>query len=206
MALTTALKPISFGEYLLRPYDRKRTELVNGEIVEMSEASPLHVLIIKLLRHLLDEHLKVIGSTLDTFDGCGVEIPRETGKNNVRDPDLLLCEVEQFESMLGLTKAIFLEGNTPALVVEVASPGNTSRDTVDKRLEYAWAKVPEYWIINPVDKKVLTMALNGDTYRELGEFEGDDLILSELLPKFCPKASLLLSGRLSTKSFKDGTS
>lgn len=196
MTTTTTLRPITFSEYLLLPYDRKHTELVSGEVVEMAEASPLHVLIIKLLRHLLDQHLHSIGSSLATFDGCGVEIP-ELG--NARDPDLLLCELEQFERMvdIGLTKAIFLAGSAPPLVIEVASPGDTSRDTVDKRIEYALAKVPEYWIVNPVDKKVLTMVLDGDAYRELGEFEGDEPIISKLLPNFRPSAARLLRARFS---------
>ena len=196
MINTTAIKLVTFSEYLLLPYDRKRTELVDGVIVEMSEASPLHVLIIKLLRHLLDQHLRAIDSNMATFDGCGVEIPQ---RGNARDPDLLLCDLKQFEQMaeLGLAKAVFLEGNAPPLVIEVASPGDTSRDTVDKRIEYALAQVGEYWIINPVEQKVLTMVLEDEVYRELGEFEGDELIISELLPEFKPSAARLLKGRFS---------
>jgi len=163
----------------------------------MAEASPLHVLIIKLLQKMLDEHIKEIASELDTYSGCGVQIPRTDRKSNVRDPDLVVCSAAQFQDMLGLTKAIFLEGNPPALAVEVASPGDTSRDTVDKRIEYALAKIPEYWIINPVDGVVLTMVLDGDQYRELGESEGSDPIVSELFPKFSPIASVLLSGNVN---------
>ena len=197
MTVTTAPKLIRFSEYLLQPFDRKRTELVNGRIIKMAEASPLHVLIIKLLQKMLDEHIKEITSELDTYSGCGVQIPRTDRESNVRDPDLVVCSAAQFQEMLGLTKAIFLEGNPPALAIEVASPGDTSRDTVDKRIEYALAEIPEYWIINPVDGVVLTMVLDGDQYRELGESEGNDPIVSELFPKFSPIASVLLSGKVN---------
>ena len=195
MSTTTALRTVQFSEYLLRPYDRRRTELVDGEIVEMAEASGLHVLIIKMLQRLLDNYIEKAKLELSTFTGCGIEIPRVDRDSNVRDPDLVVCASAKFEPLLNLTKAIFLEGNIPELAIEVASPGDTNRDTVDKRIEYALAKVPEYWIINPVDGYVLTLWLEGDDYQELGEFRGNDLILSKLLPGFSPKASDLLKGR-----------
>jgi Uma2 family endonuclease len=96
--------------------------------------------------------------------------------------------------MRHLTKAIFLAGNPPALAIEVASPGDTARDTVDKRLEYAWAKVPEYWIINPVDSYVLVLIFDDqtNTYEELGEFRGAEFISSILFPELKVSAQALL--------------
>ena len=184
----------SLTEYLLLPYDGKRTEFVNGQIITMAEASPLHVVIIKLLQKLLDKHIESLQVDLETYSGVGIEIPRVDRENNVRDPDLIVCEQEQWLSMLHLTKAIFAAGNPPALAVEVASPGNTKRDTVDKRFEYALAKVPEYWIINPVDGYVLVLDLDLDTneYREIGEYRGSELISSPLFPTLKVSAETLL--------------
>lgn len=188
-------KSLSFAEYLLLPYDGKKTELVNGTIVEMSEASPLHVTIIAFLQLLLIEHIKTQGLSLACYAGTGVEIPRSNRANNARDPDMVVCDREQWRAMRHLTKAIFLEGNPPSLAVEVASPGDTTRDTVDKRLEYALAKVPEYWIINPVNGYVLVLLFNGETeeYDELGEYRGSELITSALFPALEVSAEALLS-------------
>ena len=185
----------SLTEYLLLPYDGKKTEFVNGQIVRMAEASPLHVVIIKLLQKLLDAHIETLQAALETYTGVGVEIPRADRENNVRDPDLIVCEQEQWLAMLNLTKAIFAAGNPPALAVEVASPGNTDRDTVDKRLEYALAKVPEYWIINPVDGYVLVLIFDHDTgaYSEVGEYRGADAIESLLFPTLKVSAEALLT-------------
>lgn len=187
-------KITSLTEYLLLPYDGKKTELVNGQIINMAEASPLHVVIIKLLQKLIDAHIEAIQADLETYTGVGVEIPWSDRDNNVRDPDLVICSQDQWRAMLHLTKAIFAAGNPPALAVEVASPGNTARDTVDKRLEYALAKVPEYWIINPVDGYVLVLALNSeaDTYSEVGEYRGDELVSSLLFPTLKVAATTLL--------------
>ena len=185
----------SLTEYLLLPYDGKKTEFVNGQIVTMAEASPLHVVIIKLLQKLLDKHIDTLQADLETYSGVGIEIPRTDRENNVRDPDLIVCEQEQWLAMLHLTKAIFAAGNPPALAVEVASPGNTKRDTVDKRLEYALAKVPEYWIINPVDGYVLVLAFDEgmSAYKEVGEYRATELISSPLFPTLKVSAETLLA-------------
>lgn len=197
MIAATQHKPVSFSEYLLRPYDRKRTELVDKTIREMAEASPLHVLIIKLLQRLLDRHLQDTVSEMETYSGCGIEIPRTGRDSNTRTPDLVVCSQVQFEEMLGLTKAIFLRGNPPAIAIEVSSPSNTKTDTEDKRIEYASAGVAEYWIVNPVDGYVMTLSLVGQTYEEIGTFRKDAAIQSRLLPDFCPTASILLRENLS---------
>ncbi len=187
-------KTTSLTEYLLLPYDGKRTEFVNGQILTMAEASPLHVEIIKILQKLLDAHIEAIRADLATYTGVGIEIPRAARDNNVRDPDLIVCDRAQWKAMRHLTKAIFCEGNPPALVIEVASPDDTTRDTVDKRLEYSLAKVPEYWIINLVNVYVLVLVLNADTdeYQEIGEYRGAELITSVLFPEIKVTAEALL--------------
>jgi Uma2 family endonuclease len=188
-------KTTSLTQYLLLPYDSKRTEFVNGQIVNMAEASPLHVEIIKILQKLLDIHIEEIRAELATYSGVGIEIPRTDRDNNVRDPDVVVCDRQQWKAMRHLTKAIFCEGNPPALAIEVASPGDTNRDTVDKRLEYGLAKVPEYWIINPVDGYVLLLTLDEatDSYSEIGEYRGDEFISSALFPNLKVTAATLLN-------------
>ena len=189
------IKTTSLTEYLLLPFDGKRTEFVDGQIIDMAEASPLHVVIIKILQKLIDTHIEKTNSELETYSGVGVEIPRTDCDNNVRDPDLVVCRKPQWRAMMHLTKAIFAVGNPPALAVEVASPGNPRRDTVDKRLEYAAAKVPEYWTINPVDGYVLVLVLDdgSDAYREVGKYKDAEPIDSLLFPNFEVTAAALLS-------------
>ncbi len=190
--LTNSRKSLSLAEYLLLPYDGKKTEFVNGHIDEMAEASPLHVEIIALLTELIKAHIKAQGLSLVCYAGVGIEIPRVEISNNVRDPDLVVCDRAQWKAMRHLTKAIFLEGLPPALAIEVASPGDTGRDTVDKRLEYALAQVPKYWIVNPVDGYVLVLTLDGDAYTEIG-FREDEAIASNLFPDLRVTAGELLA-------------
>ncbi|MEO1180435.1 MAG: hypothetical protein AAFX51_06170 [Cyanobacteria bacterium J06636_28] len=54
-------------------------------------------------------------------------------------------------------------------------------------------KVPEYWIVNPVDGYVLVLVLDGDDYREVGEYRGNELIESGLLPALTVTADAILA-------------
>lgn len=186
------LTQVRLTEYLLSPYDGQRTEFVNGEILDMAEASPLHVFITAFIQQLLNAHIKAQGRSLFCFGPAGIEIPRTETENNVRSPDKVVSDRAQWREMKHLTKAVFAAGNPPALAIEVASPGNTTRDTVDKRQEYALAEVPEYWIVNPVDGYVLVLTLADGEYQEVGEYRGSDLISSGLFPKLKIAAGTLL--------------
>ena len=188
-------KTLSFTEYLLLPYDGKKTELVNGQIIEMTEPSSLHINIIRAVTRLLDRHIYAEGYSLECISGPGVEIPRSGRRSDARDPDIIICQREQWRAMSHLTKSMFLEGNPPALVIEVSSPGNEANDTVDKRLEYALAGIPEYWIINPIREYVLVLQLDSEAaaYKEVGEYRSAELISSPLLPEFQVTADTLLT-------------
>ncbi|NEP15446.1 MAG: Uma2 family endonuclease [Leptolyngbya sp. SIO4C1] len=183
---------ISFEEYLLLPYDGRKTEFVDGQIIAMTEPSTLHIVIIGWLADQLKFHIKEEALELDVCSGPGVQIPRVGRRDNCRDPDLIVCDRAQWRGMRHLTKSIFLKGNPPALVIEVVSPGTVKTDTVYKRAEYADARVPEYWIVNPVDGYVSIWVLNGRIYECTGEYRADERIQSALLPKLELSAGAIL--------------
>ncbi len=68
------------------------------------------------------------------------------------------------------------------LVVEIVGADDPERDLVTKRREYAEAGIPEYWIVNPLDRSVTVLALAGDAYREAGRFGPGEVAGSPLLP------------------------
>ena len=53
---------------------------------------------------------------------------------------------------------------------------------VDKRLDYAEAGIPEYWIVNPLDETVTVLFLADGAYREHGVFRPGAHAGSALLP------------------------
>jgi Uma2 family endonuclease len=70
------------------------------------------------------------------------------------------------------------------LVVEVVSEDDPERDTKVKRTDYASAGIPEYWIVNPLEKTITVLVLEGETYSEHGIFGRGDQAMSKLLEGF----------------------
>jgi Uma2 family endonuclease len=79
----------------------------------------------------------------------------------------------------------------PDLVIEIASPSTAAYDRdadSGKRAAYARMGVPEYWILDPSLRTVSLLLLEGDAYRELGPFAGDDQLPSLVLPDLATPA------------------
>lgn len=72
------------------------------------------------------------------------------------------------------------------LVMEVVSEGtkNRSRDLKTKRAEYARARIPEYWIIDPRKETIQVLRLAGKQYRVAGTYQRGTPARSVLLPEF----------------------
>jgi len=70
------------------------------------------------------------------------------------------------------------------LVVEVVSEDDPERDTKVKRADYASAGIPEYWIVNPLEKTITVLVLEGEMYSEHGVFRRGDRARSKLLEGF----------------------
>jgi Uma2 family endonuclease len=70
------------------------------------------------------------------------------------------------------------------LVAEIVSPDNPERDTVEKVADYAEARIPEYWIVNPLEETITVLALAGDAYTNHGVFRRGETATSALLVGF----------------------
>ena len=70
------------------------------------------------------------------------------------------------------------------LVLEIVSPDNLERELTVKRHDYAEARIPEYWIVNPLDETVTVLTLDGEQYVEHGVFPRGTQTTSRLLEGF----------------------
>jgi len=95
-----------------------------------------------------------------------------------REPDLLLLLVAQDPRRQNR----FWIGADLAL--EIVSPDKPERDLVQKRTDYAEARVPEYWIVNPQTETITVLRLREDTYEEAGQFRRGETAVSVLMPDF----------------------
>ena len=95
-----------------------------------------------------------------------------------REPDLLLATDADDP---GCRNDYWLGAD---LVVEVISPDNPDRDLIDKRMDYAGAGIPGYWIVNPVADTVTVLILSDGEYGEHGVFRPEEQANSPSLPGF----------------------
>lgn len=81
------------------------------------------------------------------------------------------------------------------LVLEIVSPDNPERDTQVKRVEYAQAGIPEYWVVNPEDGVVTVLSLEAGQYVEHGVFRRGEKATSALLKGFGVEVSGVFDAR-----------
>ncbi len=72
------------------------------------------------------------------------------------------------------------------LMMEVVSEQNRPHDIETKRLEYAEAGIPEYWIVDPEAETITVLALDTErmVYFEHGRFSKGTRARSKLLARF----------------------
>lgn len=164
----------SFEEYL--SYDDgsdKLYELFNGELIEMPPESGINV---QIANRLFLIFALIVG--IDRVRGHGLEL-EVRGEPRNRYPDLTIIREEHIQQ-LAKRNTIRLEMLPPLLVIEVVSPGELqrNRDFIAKRSQYQDCGIPEYWIIDPETQTILILELIDKTYTEIGNFAGNDLVVS----------------------------
>jgi Uma2 family endonuclease len=94
-----------------------------------------------------------------------------------REPDIVFNFTENHEKS---GKRFY---QTADLVMEVVSDDAESRkrDLEIKPLDYAQGGISEYWIVDPIDKQIMVLALEGDHYVQHGKFIPGQQAKSRLL-------------------------
>lgn len=106
-------------------------------------------------------------------------VPIRLWKDKIREPDVFYISQKHLGDPKKITEKIDL-----AMEVVSGSSQDRKRDYNEKVLDYAKAGVPEYWIVDPEEKKITVLTLAGDTYREHGLFLPGTKATSVLLPGF----------------------
>ena len=108
-------------------------------------------------------------------------LPMRLWEGKFREPDILFVKRGRAELRTDARRS-YPEGAD--LVVEIVSEGdqNRRRDLHDKRAEYAKAKIPEYWILDPENETLLVLRLNGSQYDVAGKYQRGQSATSSELP------------------------
>jgi Uma2 family endonuclease len=169
------LRIATFADYLA--YDDgtdRRYELTYGDLIEVPPESDRNVLISRVLDRALSD---IVGFQRVRTHQLAVEV---MGQPKNRFPDLTVLRPEHLEQLQALGQsAITLEMAPPLLVVEVVSSGADSRrrDYFDKRNQYEWRGIPEYWIVDPQEECVTMLAMVEDVYAETVFNIGEAVVL-----------------------------
>ncbi len=188
--MTAAVRKLTLDEYLA--FDDgtdARYELVDGELFKVPPESDRNNLI---SLYLLSEFLKFV--PIQLIRHKDTELVVIGNRTRVRLPDLMILTQELLEAIAGGRATITSDMPSPAMVVEVVSPGkvNEDRDYRYKRSEYAARGILEYWIVD-ADKARITLLTLVDGLYEEAVFQGTDIISSVTFPMLNLTAAQVLT-------------
>lgn len=193
--MTTTTKRFTLEEYLR--YDDgtdTRYELVNGELIPMSIGSWQHGKIIRFISKSFDvESDRLEQSWVAIPALVGIRSPRAGRWDTCRVPDMTLMHSEQWDSLDPNEAIIELTDPRPFLLIEVVSESTKATDYRAKRSEYAVLDIEEYWIVDPLEAKVLILNLLEGLY-ESQVFSGAEQIVSSVFPEINLTAEQVLRG------------
>ena len=160
---------------------RRLVELTDGVIEVLPKPTREHQLTVRRLLDRFAAHVEPAGR-LVIFSP--VRLLVRTGK--FREPDLLVLK---FANDPRSENRYFTGAD---LVIEVASPDKPGRDLVEKPVDYADGKIPEYWIVNPLDDTITVLTLEGSRYHVHGSFKLGESATSVILSGFAVDVATVL--------------
>ena len=165
MLINDSKKRYTSDEFLSMTELDGRFELVSGEIYAMSPAPSI--------RHQMISgglYLKIGNYIKEHRGNCRVlAAPTDvklTDENTVQPDLFVVCDPDKLDEQKC--------NGAPDWVIEILSPGNSEHDTVQKLDLYLRSGVREYWIVDPMDEKVLVYNL--EEPKLIGVFNFVDMI------------------------------
>jgi Uma2 family endonuclease len=155
---------------------RRLVELSNGRLEFLPMPTNAHQVIVALLYRLLFAFLEKndpAGSVL--FAPVWIRLWPGT----IREPDVVYMRGDH-------QSRVHDHWDGADLVMEVVSPSNSRHDRNTKRIEYAQAGIPEYWLIDPLEREIIIFKLNeaNNEYYEVGLYSAGKVATSVFLPGF----------------------
>ena len=166
------------GYLWLTDHTNRLVEFTDGRIEVLPMPTDQHQHILKYLFLAFHAFVQPRGG-----DVCFAPLRLQVRPQVYREPDLLLLRDA------GDPRRQNRYWRGADLVLEIVSPDEPSRDLVVKRSDYAAARIPEYWIVDPRVTTITVLRLEGDAYVELCVFGRGGRATSALLPGFAVDVS-----------------
>jgi len=156
-------------------------ELTDGrlEVLEMPTSSHQRIVLFLLAQLQAYVMPKRLGEVL-----CApLRIRMHEGK--FREPDLVFM-LDEHRNRIGEE---YWEGADLVMEVVSSDPESRRRDLELKPLDYAQCQIPEYWIVDPQEKQITVLVLEGPSYRTAGVYEEGATAESAFLSGFTVSVS-----------------
>ena len=180
MATTALMTAEEFAQMITA--ENEDYELVDGELIPLSSATPRHNNIrdktVQLVRNYFEKN--PIGGASSATD-CRIN------SNTVRKPDYSIFIGDEWEHLdLDRTQVPF----APTIAVEVLSPSEHMVDVNRKVRDYLGAGSKEVWLLDHANGELHVRTTAG-----IRLLQGSGMLDSPLLPGFAVNVADLLSGR-----------
>jgi Uma2 family endonuclease len=173
----------TYADYLRLPDDGKRYEIIKGVLYVANAPSYEHQYAVGEIAFALRLFIKQHQSGVILAAPFEVHLAENT---KLVQPDILFIPADQ-QPPAGTQ--VFV--GVPALIVEVISPSSIRLDRTVKFDTYEQVGVAEYWLVDPKAHLVEVYTLARGEYALFGQYTGDEVITSAVLPGLQIKASSL---------------
>lgn len=155
------------GDYTLTDYyqipEERRAELIDGVIYDMTTPACDHQLIAGLIYAKLLAYVSAHkGTCLPMVSPVDVQL--DCDQKTMVEPDVLvICDRSRV-----IRRCVY---GAPDFVVEILSPFTRKKDVTIKLNKYMNAGVREYWVIDPIQRKVLVYDFFAEIYPVIYGFD-----------------------------------
>lgn len=172
------------GDYLAIPTNRF-IELEDGCVDVLPWPTMSHQLVLQKILTAISGYAK----ETDAGEALHGPLPVRVADGKFREPDIVFMLREHCDR----AGEEYFDGAD--LVMEVVGKGrkNRERDLIKKRRDYASAGIPEYWIVDPQEKQITVLRLQGNRYLVAGNYGPGQTALSVLLKGFSLSVSEVLA-------------
>lgn len=168
-------------DYWNLPED-KRGELINGQIYLMSPPSSIHQKLVSKLNVAISNYITSKKGKCEVYP-APFAVNLDANNKNWVEPDLsVICDLNKITDQ-GCC-------GSPDFVIEIVSPSSKKIDYGIKNVLYMDAGVREYWIVDPMKKRITVYHYEEDIAPTIYPF--DALIQVGIFPELCITISSLL--------------
>lgn len=133
-------------------------ELIGGQFYSMSAPSRIHQKILSFLHVEIANYIRSKGGPCEVYPApFAVKLFNDDNRTIV-EPDLsVICDPNKLTDR-GCS-------GSPDWIIEIVSPSTSSHDYIRKLNLYADAEVKEYWIVDPLSRKIFVYHLEQTAFK-----------------------------------------